>query len=177
MFGSLLQVFQPVSPQRAPLQRFHSSLAKVLPFSVLDHRLNVLSGKINFSFVIAARKQSYRKVMFSQMSVSHYVHKVLMYPGGGVEITYPQNTLLPEIPTPRIYTHRDTIPEGRHIPWDTLTPRDTLLPGIPYPLLTSSGGHCKTYVWQAGGTHPTGMLSWLKCQQRAKLKSAYMMIT
>ena len=27
-------------------------------------------------------------------------------------------------------------------------------------VLTSSGGHQNTYVWQAGGTHPTGMLSY-----------------
>ena len=26
-------------------------------------------------------------------------------------------------------------------------------------VLTSSGGHQNTYGWQAGGTHPTGMLS------------------
>ena len=31
----------------------------------------------------------------------------------------------------------------------------------PPPVLTSSGGHRNTYSWQVGGTHPTGMLSWI----------------
>ena len=32
-------------------------------------------------------------------------------------------------------------------------------PGDPLPVLTPSGGHPNTYGWQAGGTHPTGILS------------------
>ena len=32
--------------------------------------------------------------------------------------------------------------------------------GWTYPgVLTPSGGHQNMYSWQAGGTHPTGMLS------------------
>ena len=30
---------------------------------------------------------------------------------------------------------------------------------LPHPVLTSGGGHRNTHVWQAGGTHITGMLS------------------
>ena len=30
--------------------------------------------------------------------------------------------------------------------------------------VTSSGGHRNTYVWQAGGMHPTGMLSCYLCE-------------
>ena len=33
------------------------------------------------------------------------------------------------------------------------------IPYTPQQLLTSSGGHRITYGLQAGGTHPTGMLS------------------
>ena len=33
----------------------------------------------------------------------------------------------------------------------------------PPPVLTSSGGHWNTYSWQAGGMHPTGMLSCYNC--------------
>ena len=32
---------------------------------------------------------------------------------------------------------------------------------IPTPVLISSGSHHKTYPWQAGGAHPTGMFSCL----------------
>ena len=32
---------------------------------------------------------------------------------------------------------------------------------LPPPGPTPSGGHQNTYGWQAGGTHPTGMLSCL----------------
>ena len=41
------------------------------------------------------------------------------------------------------------------------------LPPPPF-ILTSSGGYQNTYGWQAGGTHPTGMLSCLlgKCISR-----------
>ena len=39
--------------------------------------------------------------------------------------------------------------EGGGNTWDTHPP----------PALTPSGGHQNTYGWQAGGTHPTGMLS------------------
>ena len=35
---------------------------------------------------------------------------------------------------------------------------EDLPPPLP-PVLTSSGGHWNMYSWQAGGTHPTGMLS------------------
>ena len=35
------------------------------------------------------------------------------------------------------------------------------LRAYPLPVLTSSGGQWNKYVWQAGGTHPTGMLSCL----------------
>ena len=33
------------------------------------------------------------------------------------------------------------------------------IPGDEYPVLTPSDGQKNTYGWQAGGTHPTGMLS------------------
>ena len=37
----------------------------------------------------------------------------------------------------------------------------------PTPLaLTSSGGHRNMYGWQAGGTYPTGMLSWFDIHSR-----------
>ena len=36
---------------------------------------------------------------------------------------------------------------------------DMVNPYLHPMVLTSSGGHRKMYGWQAGGTHPTGMLS------------------
>ena len=36
---------------------------------------------------------------------------------------------------------------------------------LPLPVLTSIGGHRNTYGWQAGGSHPTGMLSCYHPQQ------------
>ena len=36
---------------------------------------------------------------------------------------------------------------------------DMVNPYLHPMVLTSSGGHRKVYGWQAGGTHPTGMLS------------------
>ena len=33
------------------------------------------------------------------------------------------------------------------------------IPTLPPLVLTPSGSHQNTYGWQAGGTHPTGMLS------------------
>ena len=35
---------------------------------------------------------------------------------------------------------------------------------LPLPVLTSSGGHRNTYVWQAGGMHLTGMVSCYLCE-------------
>ena len=36
---------------------------------------------------------------------------------------------------------------------------DMVNPYLHPMVLTSSGGHRNMYDWQAGGTHPTGMLS------------------
>ena len=58
------------------------------------------------------------------------------------------------------YTRGGTgIPEGVGIPegGEYVYPLD-IGSGIP-PVLTPSSSHHNTYCWQAGGTHPTGMLS------------------
>ena len=66
---------------------------------------------------------------------------------------------------PQVFTVRNCgggggvdIPPGVDIPgWVGIpgTPRDT----YPSPVLTPSGSHQNMYSGQAGGTHPTGMLS------------------
>ena len=40
-------------------------------------------------------------------------------------------------------------------------------------VLTPSGGHRNTYGWQAGGTHPTEMLSWFIITARNKVCEGY----
>ena len=48
---------------------------------------------------------------------------------------------------------------GSGSPCDYPPPPQLEDPLTPSPLVLTSGGHQSTYSWQAGGTHPTGMLS------------------
>ena len=72
--------------------------------------------------------------MFSVMSVRHYVHM-----GCHVTITCDALDLTVQAPLP-VDIRRGT-------------------PSHPDPMLMTSGGRRSLYGWQAGGTHPTGMLT------------------
>ena len=105
-----------------------------------------------------AHKWSLGKVVFSQACV---------FTGGRVSRSLKRSH--GRVPPPR---HGTSIPYSSIPPttdnwWSSLDTCPNLFTWGPTshppppPVLTPSGGHRNTYSWQAGGTHPTGMLSWI----------------
>ena len=98
--------------------------------------------------------------MFSQVCVcpggdpGHWIGHMVGYPAldmGSGYPTFSQRWDLNTLPHPPLLTC------GAHT-WRLV--QTCLLEDLPPPPLTPRGDHRNTYGWQAGGTHPTGILSY-----------------
>ena len=109
--------------------------------------------------------------MFSQIPVCHLVQGVphVTITHGALDLTVqpPPPLCLP--PSPNIWpgtshTRPQTLDLGSHLPLTSCNQhwRPVQTCSLEYPPeVTSGGGHWSTYDLQAGGTHPTGMLSFV----------------
>ena len=103
--------------------------------------------------------------MFSRVSVCHSVHRVV----GTAYASWDRSqgrVALPLPPLPPLDIRPGDLPPTTDIWWISLETCSNLFtwgptppPPPPQPVLTSGDGHQNTYGWQAGGTHPTGVVS------------------
>ena len=125
---------------------------------------------LNVMLLVNSRQRSCWKVIFSVVSVRHS--------GGGSHVTIIHDALEVTVQDPQPQLHHAPPPDIRHgTPprdqvWNPLCPplvthsghhwrpvQTVHLRTCSFTLVLRSGGHRSTYGLQAGGTHPTAMLS------------------
>ena len=101
----------------------------------------------------------FRGVPMWPLAMMHWEMGSSLYPW--IPDMRPTPSPIPPPRTPWIPDMGPTPSPAADIWWSSLETCSNLFAWgpTPPPVLISSGGHWNTYSWQAGGTHPTGMLS------------------